>query len=156
LGIQLWQKDKRFKLHVCYPDYVKSNFNFSHPAIVIHKNIENGPALWNLFNETGILPYTSTFKEPSSRAHRQAMAAGSFVLYPPDMGTPSDLIQSGKTGIVSNPKYWTQTILDHVQNGSWEQIGIRAREYAISENWNVQSLRFNTLIKNIMEKKNAS
>lgn len=147
LAVQLFQFDKRFRLHVCYPDYVTHVQKVNHPAIVWHGNMDNGPKLWELFNRCGILPYTCTFMEPSSRAHRQAMAAGSMVLYPPDRGSPSELIRMNDTGVVADPSHWVSTILRSVQSGEWRNMGARAREYAISENWSVQAKRFNTLFE---------
>lgn len=147
LAIQLFQLDKRFRLHVCYPDYVKNVQRVNHPAIVWHGNIDNGPELWQLFRTCGILPFTSTFMEPSSRAHRQAMSAGSMVLYPPDRGTPSELIENDLTGVVADPNHWAAIILRNVQSGEWRKMGERAREYAISESWAVQAQRFNDLFE---------
>ena len=66
IAIRLFQKDKRYKLHVCWPDYYKGQQVPVHPAIEVHENLDNGPELWGLFNKCGFLPYTSTFKEPSS------------------------------------------------------------------------------------------
>ncbi len=100
---------------MCWPDYAKdystvSSLAASHPAFELHKNLDNGPQLWSLFNKCGFLPYTSTFKEPSSRAHRQAMAAGCVVLYPPDMGSPSELIKDRMTGYVMSTDKWIDKI----------------------------------------------
>lgn len=151
VAFNLFRMNKKFRLHVCYPDYVKNVSPVVHPAIVWHGNVENGPKLRDLFNTTGILPYASTFKEPSSRAHRQAMAAGSLVLYPPDMGTPSELIENNRTGIVSNPVTWPGTISRLVESGEWEKIGQAARQYTISENWNVQAERFTNFFQRMLE-----
>lgn len=151
LGIRLWQMDHRYKLHVCYPDYVKDVQKVEHPGIVWHGNVSNGPKLWQLFNETGILPYTSVFKEPSSRAHRQAQAAASLVFYPPNMGTPSHLIQDGVNGIVSDPSSWIDRIVKTVESGEYKKIGEEARYLAIKENWEVQAHRFTQY----MQKKRA-
>lgn len=142
LAIELFRRDRRFRLHVCMPDYARGTVP-SHPAIVWRGNIPNGPELWHLFGRTGILPYTSTFMEPSSRAHRQAMAAGSLVLYPPDMGSPSELIQGDRTGIVEPIRVWADRIQELVQTGRWREIGGAARAYAESESWYVQTQRFN-------------
>ncbi len=146
--LQLYARDRRYRLTVTYPDYVKpeavapySQF-FMHHAVRHLPSLRNGPELWNLFNENGVLPYTSTFMEPSSRCHRQAMAAGSLVLYPPDRGTPSDLIDDGITGIVQRPHLWADLIHDHVTSGRWKEIGDNARSYALSESWPVQAARF--------------
>lgn len=156
LAIELYQTDRRFLLNVCYPDYVKGMNSISHPAIRFHRNLDNGPKLWELFNGSGILPYTSTFKEPSSRAHRQAQAAGSMVLYPPGMGTPSDIIEDGKNGIVAPVGRWKDLILQHVEKGSWKTLGEGGRSLALSESWAVQAERFNSLMgKLLKEKRNA-
>ena len=149
LAIQLFQVDKNFRLHVCYPDYVKNVQKVNHPAIVWHGNMDNSQNLWDIFRYTGVLPFTSTFMEPSSRAHRQAMAAGSMVLYPPDRGSPSELIQNDLTGVVADPSNWAAIILRNVRSGEWKKIGERAREYAISENWAVQATRFNELMERL-------
>lgn len=152
LLLKLWQRDKRFVLNVCYPDYVKGMNPISHPGIKFHGNVPNGPKLWKLFNDCGILPYTSVFKEPSSRAHRQAQAAGSLVLYPPGMGSPSELIESDRTGIVAPTSEWVDIIMEYVvKTDKWKKIGEQAREMAVSENWAVQAERFNTLLKKIKE-----
>lgn len=145
LALEMFRIDSRYRLHVCYPDYSPPPPVVKHPAIVWHGNVDNGSSLRKLFNETGILPYTSEFMEPSSRAHRQAMAAGSLVLYPPGKGSPSELIQNDLTGIVSDPGRWSALIDRLVRTGEWKEIGDRARGYAISENWAVQSSRFNDL-----------
>lgn len=155
LAIQLFSKDKRYRLNICYPDYVTARPVFNHPALVMRGNVSNGPELWNLFNSTGVLPYTSCFKEPSSRAHRQAQSAGSLVMYPKNMGTPSDLIESGKTGIVADIDTWSDTINDLVQSGKWKEIGDNARKLAVSENWEVQSKRFNNLMERLIGEKNG-
>ena len=152
LAHKLFTIDKRFRLNVCYPDYVTAQ-RVSHPAVIWHGNVSNGERLFRLFNECGVLPYTSNFMEPSSRAHRQAMAAGSMVLYPPNMGTPSDLIQSGKTGIVELPQFWASTISKAVESGNWKKLGAAAREYAISENWAVQARRFNEYFQKVLNER---
>jgi glycosyltransferase involved in cell wall biosynthesis len=142
LATQLFARDKRFRLHVCCPDYVKDSIRgMNHPAIIAHGNLANGPELWNLFNTSGILPYTSTFKEPSSRAHRQAMAAGCVVYYPPDMGTPSELLDGGK-GYVMPPEQFVTNISQNAGTVSHETTRRIAREYAVSESWKVQAKRF--------------
>lgn len=150
LALMLHQRDHDFRLNVCWPDYCKPPQMFKHPAIIWRGNVGNGPDLWSLFNKTGILPYTSTFKEPSSRAHRQAMAAGSMVLYPPGMGTPSDLIISDGNGIVAPVDMWVDTILDYVKSGRWRELGERARNYAVAENWSVQAKMFNSVFSEIL------
>lgn len=139
---QLHAIDKRFRLNVCWPDYC--NFAPSGPmsGVTWRGNVANGPELQELFNKSGVLAYPSTFREPSSRAHRQAMAAGSLVLYPPGMGSPSELIVDGRTGVVSDPRTWASSILYLVTSGEWRRIGAAAREYAVSENWAVQAQRF--------------
>ena len=149
LAAELFQRDKRFRLHVCVPDYVKGMFPYSHPSIVYHGFVPNGPKLWELFNSSGILPYTSCFKEPSSRAHRQAQAAGCLVLYPPDMGTPSELIQHELTGIVEPIDKWADRIRNYAVHKEMTEIGSQAREFAVSENWSVQAQNFNRLIEKI-------
>lgn len=146
--LRLWQKDRRYHLTVTYPDYVKpeavsrySSF-LRHPAVRHLEGVRNGPALWDLFNTAAFLPYSSTFPEPSSRCHRQAMAAGCVVLYPPDAGTPSRLIEPGMTGIVDPVSLWPDVIHTMVSTGRWQEIGHNARKFALSENWAVQAQRF--------------
>lgn len=146
--LHLWARDRRFRLTVTYPDYVRpetvarfAQF-FSHPGVRHLPNLRNGTVLWDLFNDSGILPYSSNFHEPSSRCHRQAMAAGSVVLYPPGMGTPSRLIENGLTGVVEHPDVWPEIVHELVRTGRWEEIGQNARSYAVSENWAVQAARF--------------
>lgn len=153
LGIKLHARDRRFQLHVCYPDYVPDSFpQVKHPAIVWHGKIPNGPELWDLFNTSAVLPYTSCFKEPSSRAHRQGMAAGCLVLYPPDMGSPSHLIPND-AGIVASVDSWVDTIYREVSSGGWMTYGHAAREFAISENWTVQAQRFNKFFEQRVSKR---
>jgi hypothetical protein len=146
--LRLWAKDRRFTLTVTYPDYVKpeavarfSHF-LKHPGVRHLPSVRNGPILWDLFNTSGILPYSSTFPEPSSRCHRQAMAAGCMVLYPPGMGTPSRLIEPNMTGMVEPQEIWPEVIVSAVASGRWEELGKNARTYALSENWPVQAKRF--------------
>lgn len=146
LVIKLWQKDKEYKLVVLSPDYVKSPVRFSHPAIEVKNNVKNGPELWNLFNTAGIVPYTSEFMEPSSRVHRQGQAAGCMVLYPPNRGTPSDLIIDGVTGFVRPIDTWCDLITKSVDSGLDNLVGAAARKFAISENWGIQAERFNETI----------
>lgn len=154
LALKLHQKDKRFRLNICYPDYAAIPQKLNHPALVWQGSIKNSQKLFNLFNVCGILPYTSTFKEPSSRAHRQAQAAGCLVLYPPNMGTPSELITNGQTGIVSEPSTWPDKIVELVNSGEWETIGKKAREFAVSQNWKVQADNFYNLIEKISKEIN--
>jgi glycosyltransferase involved in cell wall biosynthesis len=146
--LRLWQRDRRFRLTVTYPDYVRpeavarfSSF-LSHPAVSHRPRLRNGPELWNLFNSAGFLPYSSNFPEPSSRCHRQAMAAGCCVLYPPNMGTPSETIESGLTGVIESPRLWSDVIPTLVKTGQWEELGHNARVFAHSERWAVQAQRF--------------
>lgn len=146
--LRLWAKDRRYRLTVTYPDYVKpeSIARFSsflkHPGVRHLPGLRNGTQLWDLFNSSGILPYSSTFPEPSSRCHRQAMAAGSLVLYPPHMGSPSQLIEDGLTGVVADPYLWPDVIHSLVSSGRWQDFGHNARTFALGENWAVQAKRF--------------
>ena len=88
--------------------------------------------------------------EPSSRAHRQAMAAGCVVLYPPDRGTPSELLTDGLDGIIRDPAEWPEIILNLSQDtGRYERISKNARDHAVRENWEVQAKRFNKLFEEI-------
>ena len=153
LAVKLFSIDKRFRLNICYPDYVAAPARIQHPALIWHGSVPNGPKLWDLFNRCGILPYTSTFKEPSSRAHRQAQAAGSLVLYPPDMGSPSELIENDVTGIVAPISRWSGIILDLVKSGLWTEYGVNARRFAEKQTWQVQAENFNNLIQDIKEGK---
>jgi hypothetical protein len=148
--LRLWNKDRRFTLTVTYPDYVKpetvarfAHF-LKHPGVRHLPSVRNGAQLWELFNRSGVLPYSSSFPEPSSRCHRQAMAAGAMVLYPPGMGTPSHMIENELTGIVEEPDLWPEIIASRVKSGRWEEIGRNARTYAVSENWPVQAKRFHS------------
>lgn len=146
--LELWSRERRFRLTVTYPDYVKSDALtryasfLNHPAVTHFPSLRNGPELFDLFNSSGVLPYTSTFPEPSSRCHRQAMSAGSMVLYPPRMGTPSDLLEDGVTGIVQPIPYWADLIVDNIRTGRWNELGQNARAFAVSEDWSVQARRF--------------
>lgn len=151
LTLRLFQKDKRFRLNICYPDYVKHPRHIQHPSLIWHGCVQNGQKLWDLFNMCGVLPYTSSFMEPSSRAHRQAQAAGSLVLYPPNMGSPSELIENGVTGIVAPITSWPDRIFDLIKSGEWERIGKQSREFAVSQNWQVQADNFNALINKILQ-----
>lgn len=146
--LRLWQKDRRFQLTVTYPDYVRpesvarfASF-FRHPGVRHLPSVRNGTQLWDLFNTAGFLPYSSTFPEPSSRCHRQAMASGAVVLYPPNMGTPSHLIENGLTGIVESVEHWPDVIQSIIADDRRDEIGRNARAYALSENWAVQARRF--------------
>lgn len=149
--LKLWNRDRRFKLSVTYPDYVQPStigpfsMFLRHPAVTHYPGLRNGPALWKLFNDSGFLPYSSTFPEPSSRCHRQAQAAGSVVLYPPGMGTPSDLI--GDAGLVVDIDNWADLIMElavftPTNADGLTLIGQRARALAESESWEVQAKRF--------------
>ena len=143
---RLWALDHRFHLTVTYPDYVPPEalikFQLGHPNIRLIHGLRNGPELWGLFNTAGFIPYASVFPEPSSRVHRQGQAAGCVVLYPPDMGTPSELIEDGVTGIVTDPGDWPRTIFGLVRSGTWRDIGQNARKFAETEDWSVQARRF--------------
>lgn len=146
IATDLFKIDNRFKSNICYPDYVQGTFEIGHPAFEAHKNLDNGPKLWNLFNNSGFLPYTSTFMEPSSRAHRQAMAAGCIVLYPPNRGTPSDLIADNINGFVRPVSEWVDIITSLSEDEEeFNRISKNARDYAVGENWQVQAQRFNEL-----------
>jgi hypothetical protein len=70
------------------------------------------------------------------------MAAGSVVLYPPRMGTPSRLIENNLTGMIEHPDVWPEIIHDLVKTGRWEEIGHNARSYALTEDWRTQAQRF--------------
>lgn len=145
--LQLRQKGP-YELNITWPDYVKkedlikySGF-FKMPGVNIIGQVPNDEKLWKLFRDCGILPYTSTFPEPSSRCHRQAMACGSLVLYPSNMGTPSDLLRTLDAGIVSEPETWASTIDQMVKDNSWYNKGNQAAFIAKCENWEVQAKRF--------------
>ncbi len=146
--LRLWSADRRFQLTVTYPDYVKPEsvrrFDsfLKHPGVKHLPGVRNGQKLWDLFNSAAFLPYSSTFMEPSSRCHRQAMAAGCVVLYPPNAGTPSDLIEDGLTGIVAPVEQWPDVIRSMISTGRRDEIGQNARTFAVSENWAVQAKRF--------------
>lgn len=155
LVYRLFQLDKRFRLHICYPDYVKDNIKIDHPALVFHRNLKNDEILWDLFNTSGILPYTSIFCEPSSRAHRQAQAAGCMVLYPPNMGSPSELIIDDVTGIVKPISCWVNIIFNAVRKDTWSKLGNKAREFAVKNNWSVQANNFNNLMRRLLNEKNC-
>ena len=153
--LRLWSSDHRFHLTVTYPDYVKpeSVARFApflrHPGVTHLPGLRNGPQLWGLFNSAGVLPYSSTFLEPSSRCHRQAMAAGCMVLYPPNMGSPSRLIEDGLTGIVADPWLWPEVISKRVADGTWRDLGANARTFAVGESWQVQAERFHRFFSGV-------
>lgn len=152
LTSEVFKRDHKFKSSICQPDYVNTRASFVHPAFDFYSNLDNGPELWNLFNESGFLPYTSTFEEPSSRAHRQAMAAGCVVLYPPNMGTPSDLITDNVDGFVRPLSEWVDIITRlSSDKEEFDRISQNAREHAIRENWEVQANRFNELFKELIK-----
>lgn len=146
--LRLWSKDRAYRLTVTYPDYVhphsvaKFSSFLNHPGVTHRAGLRNGPELWELFNSAGVLPYSSNFPEPSSRCHRQAMAAGCMVLYPPNMGSPSELIEDGMTGIIADPILWPDVIHRRICDGTWEDLGKNARTFAKSEDWSVQAKRF--------------
>lgn len=154
--VELYRRDQMFHLNVCYPDYVQYPVEIRHPGVTVHGSIPNGERLWQLFNECGFLPYTSRFREPSSRAHRQSQAAGCVVLYPKNMGTPSELITSGENGFVldiDDVKGWADTIFDlSMDQQAYDNISIKARELALSEDWSVQAFRFNDYFGRILGK----
>lgn len=147
--LQLRRKDPRFHLTVTYPDYVRPEslapfYSFLRQPGVTHlPGLRNGPELWDLFNRSSFLPYSSTFPEPSSRCHRQAQAAGSVVLYPPGMGTPSELIRNKETGLILQLHDWPDAIMQAVnQPEQYRRISANARKLAESESWEVQAKRF--------------
>lgn len=152
--IELYKIDRRYTLHVMYPDYVKQHPTFSHPGIKLHRNIANGPKLWDMFNTAAYLPYTSCFKEPSSRAHRQAQAAGCVVMYPENRGSPSELIMDGRTGWVLRehglPKDWANHIIEN--RDKRESIASQARMFALTEDWSVQSTRFHKIVTELLSR----
>lgn len=152
LAVKLYQRDHKFRLHVCQPDY-SAPVSINHPAIICHGFLKNGQALFDKFRTAGVLPYTSTFMEPSSRAHRQAQAAGCLVLYPPDRGTPSELILDGRTGFVRPTDQWEKLILEYA-DGQHRDIGENARLFAHSENWGVQRDRFTNYFEKLLRKNN--
>ena len=153
LTLKLFQLDRRFRLHVCWPDYVTNVQLPRHPAIVAHGNVQNGPALWSLFGQCGVLPYTSTFSEPYGRAWRQAMAAGSMVLYPPVMGSPSEMIENGRVGVVAPIEQWPGIIAKAAQDGSWKTMGDAAREHVSSQDWKTQARNFALLVDKLTEER---
>jgi len=154
LAVDLHRRDRRFRLHVCQPDY-SPRVSISHPAIVVHGFVPNGPELWDLFNTSSFFPYTSTFPEPSSRAYRQAQSSGCVVLYPPGMGSPSSIIRDGVDGLVVSSSQMRTAIEELVSDaGAFKAISQAARDYALSESWRVQARRFNErLIPALQEKR---
>ena len=148
LSRDLWRTDGDFRLHVCWPDYVRGVSMPLAPWLSVHKNVQNGPRLWEFFGDCGILPYTSSFREPSSRVCRQAQAAGMVVLYPPAMGSPSELIRHNVDGIVAPINEWPELISGIVRDHErFTTISAAARQLAISENWEVQAQRFNVRVR---------
>lgn len=149
----LYQRDRRYRLHIACPDYVKNQISISHPAISVHGHLKNGPELWDMFATSAFLPYTCQFMEPSSRAHRQAQAAGCCVLYPSDRGSPSSLIVDGRTGVIMGPHpeplNWALKIDSLRESGEYIKIGTEARIFALTEDWNVQAIRFNNVCKEL-------
>jgi glycosyltransferase involved in cell wall biosynthesis len=141
LFAQIRSLDRCYTLHVCAPDYSPLRSVNDIPGVRWHGNMSNGPELWNLFNECGVLLYPSTFNEPSSRAHRQSQAAGSIVFYPPGRGRPSELIEHMKTGVVSDPSTWARTLLS-MPITTKANIQQASRALAVSESWDVQASRF--------------
>jgi hypothetical protein len=80
------------------------------------------------------------------------MAAGAMILYPPNMGTPSNLIENGKTGIVSQVDTWKDTILYFSQNrDEYNIVTTEARKLAVAERWEVQASRFYTYFTGVVE-----
>lgn len=145
----LWKKDRRYRLTVTYPDYVtkdsvyKFSQFFKHPGVRHIPNLRNCPDLWNLFNRSMFLPYTSNFKEPSSRCYRQAQAAGMIVMYPENMGTPSDIIKNNVDGIIVQHDKICDKILE-INNDDKivESISTNASNFAKTQNWEVQANKF--------------
>lgn len=151
VAVKLFQRDKSFRLHVCWPDYVSKGTLVSHPAIVNHLYVKNGTRLWSMFNRSAFVPYTSQFMEPSSRTHRQGMAAGCVVLYPPDRGTPSELLTDGVDGFVRPVDEWVDIIYDLSRDGKrFDEVSRAARDHAVRENWKVQAQRFNELFEELI------
>lgn len=151
----LFKRDNRYRLHVTYPDYVQERPAVSHPGVKIHHNLRNGPALWRLFNESMFVPYPSVFAEPSSRVHRQGQAAGACVVYPPDAGSPSELIQSGRTGYVIpyDAGEWANHIDLLRDIGAAEEVGRCARMFAVTEDWSVQAQRFRLVCDELIQRR---
>lgn len=152
----LYRLDKRYKLHVLCPDYARNPFSgINHPGIVTHNNIRNSPELWDMFNTSTYIPYTSTFMEPSSRVHRQGQAAGCCVIYPENMGTPSELIVHCVNGVIMNecskPVDWANMILS-LNGDNSKSIGKSSRMFALTEDWSVQAVRFNNVCSELLNK----
>ncbi len=152
---ELYKRDRRYRLHITFPDYVEDlsvSPSFSHPGIRLHRKLRNGPELWGLFNTSAIIPYTSCFMEPSSRVHRQGQAAGCLVVYPSDSGSPSELIMNGRTGLVIpkalNAYGWARMI----EKVDAQSIGRQARIFALTEDWEVQAVRFNRVMRELLER----
>jgi glycosyltransferase involved in cell wall biosynthesis len=146
LAGDLWKRDRRYKLHVCYPDYVKAPFSLSHPAIVVHRNLRNGPELGDLFNTSSFVPYTSTFPEPSSRVHTQGQAAGCVVLYPPNVGSPSSMIVDGETGYVRDVTSWAD-LIQGMDDETFQRVSRGARDHSLTQRWGVRATQFKALLK---------
>jgi hypothetical protein len=149
VAMAAWTLDRRFRLHICYPDYSPKPDVPKHPALVDRGYVKNGPELWELWNSCSILPYASSFKEPSSRAHRQSQSAGMVVLYPPDMGSPSRLIEHGRTGLVLPLGQWPRALLEAAR-GKHDVVRSGGRELAVSEDWRVQASRFRKTVSEIL------
>ncbi len=66
---------------------------------------------WQLFKMCEYLVYPSTFTEPSSRVVTHARGAGCVILYPPDMGSPSDFLTHNVDAIVTKPEKMIDQIL---------------------------------------------
>jgi len=133
----LVKKDPKFELHVCVPERAK-RFKFEH--IPFHKKIwrfkkdKNDLASiynfapcqnlhyhsymppytkehWDLFKKCEYLVYPSVFTEPSSRVTTHARGAGCVILYPPNMGSPSDFLTHQVDAIIASPKKMVEEIL---------------------------------------------
>ena len=72
------------------------------------------------------------------------------MLYPPRMGSPSELIESGRTGIVADPGLWGDLLAGIAGTEEHTRIGQAARALAIAENWAVQAQRFNELFESVL------
>ncbi len=57
------------------------------------------------------------------------------------------MIQNGVTGVVCDPSNWVDIIYNDVLSGYWRYYGQNAREYAVSENWQIQAQRFNKFLE---------
>lgn len=151
----LWKLDRRYVLHILCPDYALGNMlSVVHPSIRIHRFMKNGNELWDMFNTAAFVPYTSVFKEPSSRVHRQAQAAGCCLLYPDDMGSPSRLIIDGRNGYLMdknfNPDEWAKRINNSRVSGEYKTMGYNSRLFAMSEDWKIQATRFNLMCNDLL------